>query len=169
MAKVGILTSQAMQEFLWQIALSLTVLTISLAQARGGEINITAGSLFVTDGTRLIISIFGQGDAGSVNINARDTVSFDGSSVYSTVERGAVGNGGNINIRATSLSLGNGAQLNTSTWGHGDAGSVNIIARDTVSFYGISSNGLQSVAFSTVEPGAVGNGGDINIKTGSLF
>ncbi len=58
--------------------------------------------------------------------------------------------------------------MSASTSGQGDAGSVTITASDTVSFDEVGSNGFSSGAFSTVVSGAVGNGGGIDIQTGSL-
>jgi filamentous hemagglutinin family protein len=129
----------------------------------GGSINITTGSLSVSNDAFLIVSTYGRGDAGSVNINARDTVSFDRGDASSEVNEGALGNGGSINITTRSLFVSNGAQLSTDTYGTGDAGSVNINARDTVSFNG------GDVYSSVEEKGALGKGGSINITTGSLF
>ncbi|MEH1842499.1 MAG: filamentous hemagglutinin N-terminal domain-containing protein [Nostoc sp.] len=142
----------------------------------GGDINITTGSLFLTNGAELIAATFGQGNAGSVNITARDTVSFDGvgsdgfpSGAFSNVAPGGVGISDDINIITGSLFLTNGAQLVAATFGQGNAGSVNITARDTVSFDGVDSDGSPSGAFSNVAPGSVGISDDINIITGSLF
>jgi filamentous hemagglutinin family protein len=135
----------------------------------GGDINITTGSLRVSNGAQLIASTLGQGKAGNMIINARDTVSFDGGDAFSDVEETGVGNGGNINITTGSLTVSNGAQLIASTLGQGKAGDVIINARDTVSFDGVDSNGVfSSAAFSSVQETGVGNGGDINITTGSL-
>ena len=139
------------------------------ASGNGGSINITTGSLFFSNDARLSVDTYGSGNAGSVNINARDTVSFDGSTAYSDVNEGAIAKGGSINITTGSLFVSNGALLGTSTFGTGDAGRVNINARDTVSFDGVDSNGLHSSAFSFVGEEAIGNGGSINITTGSLF
>jgi filamentous hemagglutinin family protein len=145
------------------------------AVGNGGSVNITTGSLSITNGAGLTASTFGQGDAGNVNINARDMVSFDGvgsnglaSGAASQVELGAVGNSGNINITAGSFSVTKGAGLSASTFGQGDAGNVNINARDMVSFDGVGSNGFSSEVASRVESGAVGNGGNINITGRSL-
>jgi filamentous hemagglutinin family protein len=142
---------------------------------KGGDINITTGSLFITDGSQVNALTFGQGDAGSVTIFARDTVSFDGTDrngisggAASTVEQGAVGNGGSINITTGSLFVTNGAQLSASTLGQGKAGSVRIRASDTVRFDGVGSNEISSGALSSVEAGAVGDGGNIEINTKSL-
>ncbi len=134
----------------------------------GGNINITTGSLRVSNDALLSASTFGQGNAGSVNIVARDTVSFDGGYAISGVRQTGVGDGGNINITTGGLRVSNGAQLLGLTEGQGNAGSVNIVARDTVSFDGIDSAGFSSGAFSVVEREAVGNGGNININARSL-
>ncbi|HEY9834596.1 MAG TPA: filamentous hemagglutinin N-terminal domain-containing protein, partial [Stenomitos sp.] len=145
------------------------------AVGNAGNINITTGSLFVTNGSQLSSSTFGEGNAGSVRITATDTVSFDGvgtngfpSGALSSVEAGAVGNGGDIEINTNSLSVTNGARLMTNTSGQGNAGSIRITATNTVSFDGVGSNGRSSLATSAVGAGALGNGGDINITTGSL-
>jgi filamentous hemagglutinin family protein len=138
------------------------------AVGKGGDINITTGSLFVTNGAELLTGTAGQGNAGSVKITARDTVRFDGGYAFSSVDAGAVGNGGDIEITTGSLQVTNGARLIASTFGQGNAGSVRITARDTIGFDGVGSNGLSSLAASSVGAGAVGNGGDIEINTGSL-
>ncbi|MBD2126949.1 filamentous hemagglutinin N-terminal domain-containing protein [Microcoleus sp. ZQ-A2] len=146
------------------------------AEGDGGDIEITTGSLLLTNGGGLSANTFGQGDAGSVIIRARDIVRFDGvgsdgasSGVASTVESTGVGNGGGIDISTGSLFVTEGAVMAASTFGRGDAGSVRISARDTVRFEGVGSNGQSSGAFSTVASTGIGNGGGIDISTGSLF
>ncbi|RUT10219.1 hypothetical protein DSM106972_007140 [Dulcicalothrix desertica PCC 7102] len=140
-----------------------------------GDINITARSVSLTNGAGLQTTSFGQGNAGDVNINARDTVSFDGVSndgrpslAESNIQRNAVGKGGNVNITTGNLSMKNGATLVTATYGKGNAGSININARDTVSFDGVGRNRGSTAAVSITQSRTEGNGGDINITTGSL-
>ncbi len=140
------------------------------AVGKGGDINITAGSVSLTNGTQLVSSTFGPGDAGSVTITARDSVSLSGSStVYNTVEQGGVGNGGNITITTGSLSLTDGSQLQALTDGQGDAGNVTIVARDNVFLSGVDKDRFASGIFNTAERGGIGNAGGINITTGSLL
>ncbi|BAZ18870.1 filamentous hemagglutinin family outer membrane protein (plasmid) [Calothrix sp. NIES-4071] len=143
----------------------------------GGDINITTGSLFLTNGAYVFASTSGRGNAGNITINARDNVSFDGTSsdgafgsgAFSGVRLGAVGNGGDINITTGSLSLTNGAQVFASTSGQGYAGDININARDEISSDGTSSDGtFSSGVFSDVRFARFGDGGDIRIYTGSL-
>ncbi len=144
---------------------------------QGGNIYVTTGSLFLTNGATLLANTLGQGNAGSVNINAHDRVSFDGvgigsdffrSGAYSRVESSGLGHAGSVNVTTRSLSVTNGAVITTSTFGQGNAGSININVQEYVSFHGVGTNGLPSGAFSIVQPSAVGKGGDIKITTGSL-
>jgi filamentous hemagglutinin family protein len=142
---------------------------------KGGNITITTGSLSLTDGAQLQVLTDGRGDAGNVTIVARDNVFLSGvdrdgfaTGILNTVERRGLGNAGGINITTGSLSLTDGAQLVSTTAGRGNAGSVTITARDTVTLGGRFVRGFYSSIFSNVEPKAVGNGGDINITTGSL-
>ncbi|BAZ10748.1 filamentous hemagglutinin outer membrane protein [Calothrix sp. NIES-4071] len=69
--------------------------------------------------------------------------------------------GGDINIVTGSLSLTDGAKLSASTFGQGDAGSVFVKASDSVSL-------VNGIIFSTVESGAVANGGKVEINAASL-
>ncbi|MBD1997867.1 filamentous hemagglutinin N-terminal domain-containing protein [Leptolyngbya sp. FACHB-541] len=136
----------------------------------GGDINITTESLAFTENARMLLSTLGQGDSGSVNINARDTVLMEGGQISNTVGSTAIGNAGGINITTGALTLTNGAQMVAGTSGQGNASNITINARDRVSLDGESSDGtIASTIFTRVEPGAVGQGGAVNITTGSLF
>ncbi len=129
---------------------------------RGGKINITTGSLFVTDRSQLQAITAGQGNAGSIIIEAADRVVFDNSIAFTTVGTDGIGNGGDINITAGLLFITNNAQLQSLTFGKGDAGNIIIYADDRVVFDD------NSTAFSGIQPEAIGNGGDIRITTGLL-
>ncbi|BAU66749.1 filamentous haemagglutinin outer membrane protein [Stanieria sp. NIES-3757] len=132
------------------------------------EINLT-DSLEATDGSFLFSVTFGEGDAGDISINGKGaTISFDGignnkvpSSIFTSVGPVAVGQAGNIFITAKSFDLTNGAQINSSTLGQGSAGKIDIDVDKTI-------NIDDGKIFSTVEFGAIGNGGEINIITSNL-
>jgi filamentous hemagglutinin family protein len=140
-----------------------------------GNISITTGSLEVTNGARLNTGISGQGNAGSISINARNLVLFNGvtsnglpTSALTNVEQGAIGNAGNINITTRSLEVTNGALLESRVRGQrGDAGNITITANDVISFRG-NSDQYFSGAYSTLETGAIGKGGNITISSESL-
>nr|MDJ0900176.1 filamentous hemagglutinin [Xenococcus sp. MO_188.B8] len=141
-----------------------------------GAISINTSNLTLINGAQIGSSTFGQGNAGSVTINATDAISLDGenrdgvvSLISSSVESGAVGNAGIVSINTRNLTLTNGAQILSATFGKGNAGNVTINATDTVSLDGEAKNGANSTISSSVQPEAVGNGGDVNIDTSNLF
>ncbi|MEA5602782.1 filamentous hemagglutinin N-terminal domain-containing protein [Nostoc sp. UHCC 0252] len=145
------------------------------AKGSGGNITIDSGSFLLQDGAMLSASTFGQGNAGNVTVSAKNGVSIANANIFSTVEAGGVGKGGNININAATLLLTDSAQLQTSTSGasdtqtagRGDAGNVNIKVAGTVDIAG-GKNGFVSAINSFVEPGTVGNGGNITIDAGDF-
>ena len=165
----------------------------STGKDKGGNININVASLSVTGGAQLAASTFGKGDAGNVTVNASKNVFFDGgypnsngqivtSGIFSTVgdashspqqNSTAQGRGGNIEIITPRLSLTNGAQLQASTYGQGDAGNVNINVTNALTIAGVNkpegvNESFPSSIRSTIENGAIGKGGNIDIHAGSL-
>ncbi len=154
----------------------------------GGNINITAESISLTNGALIKTSTFGEGNAGNVNLRIRNSISFDGgnnensSGVYSRIENyQAVGNAGNIHITTGSLSLTNGAVITASTEGKGNAGNIAIYVRNDAVLDGLgplyqitlrSGEVLQvqqsSGVYSSVKTTGVGTGGNIDIFTRSL-
>jgi filamentous hemagglutinin family protein len=107
------------------------------------------------------------GNGGNIDINARTLSLTDGASMFSSVEAGGVGKAGNIDIDAASLSLQDGAQLVAVSRGQGNAGNITINAREKVSLDG-SINNFGSGLFADVENTGIGKGGDIRIFTRSL-
>ncbi|BAY21145.1 filamentous hemagglutinin family outer membrane protein [Calothrix sp. NIES-2100] len=151
---------------------------IDVRAGGGGSIAVTARNLTMNQLSFLQVGInsglgFDGASAGNLTIDATQTVTLkDVSLLVNYVDSGATGNAGNINILTGSLYLINGSQLFASTFGNGNAGKVNINAREQVSFAGEGDTGFSLVssgAFSSVEQGALGNGSDINIETGSLL
>ncbi|NEP03211.1 MAG: filamentous hemagglutinin N-terminal domain-containing protein [Symploca sp. SIO2E9] len=142
---------------------------------KGGDINIIAENLSLTNGALLFTSALGQVDAGNVNINVRDTVTIDGendlgrvSGVLSTLEKGAIGQSGNIQIEAESLRIQNGAQITTITFGQGDSGKISLRANGSVVLDGSKNTNLPTRVISVVTPEAVGNSNGIEIFAESL-
>ncbi|MFN6527825.1 filamentous hemagglutinin N-terminal domain-containing protein [Nostoc sp. ChiSLP03a] len=141
----------------------------------GGNITIDSGSFSLRDGAQISASTLGQGNAGNVIVRAKNAISLADANILGTVGSGSVGKGGNIDINATSLSLKDGAQLATATRrasdtlsaGWGDAGNVNVKVTGTVDIAG-RKNRFFSGINSLVQTGAVGNGGNITIDSGSF-
>ncbi|MEH2089938.1 two-partner secretion domain-containing protein [Nostoc sp.] len=151
----------------------------SEAVGKGGEIDITTGSLFLTNGAALISSTRGQGNAGNVFVQTKDSVYLAGSGtgIFSNVNRGGVGKGGDIDISSRSFSVTGGAELAASTEGRGNAGNILVNATDSVELSGVASfpiledgraGGFSSGLFTTTNKGATGQGGELGVTTGIL-
>ena len=150
-------------------------LVASGAKGNAGNIEITTGSLFLTNGGIVNASSLGQGNAGSVDITATNTIIFNGensrgisSGAISQVEPQAEGDAGNIKITTGSLFLTSGGRVSVSTSGKGSAGAVDITATDTITFDGEDSSGIASGITSQMGPEAKGNAGNVKIITGFL-
>jgi filamentous hemagglutinin family protein len=155
---------------------------VDVTAGGGGSINIYAQDLDILENSALCAGIgaapicgkrasdFGSvgSKAGNVTLNTLNNLTINqGSQVENVVNIGAIGDAGDINISTKNLNLTNGARLNSSTFGEGNAGKITIDA-DTVSFDGVGTNGFFTGALSRVENKAIGNGGDITIKTKNL-
>lgn len=142
-------------------------------KGKGGDVNLSAGSLSISDGAQVNANSGGEGDAGNIAINVKNDTNLDGTGplvgggIFSNLE-GGVGKGGNVSVTTGSLSLKNGANISASTFGQGDAGSVTLDVRDLLSIDGTSSRGFSSGAFSAAQQQAVGNGGNVNVAAGSI-
>ncbi|MDF5713833.1 MAG: S-layer family protein [Rhizonema sp. NSF051] len=140
-----------------------------------GRVDLNAGSVSLNNGASISSTTDTQGNAGGVRLSVTGDFQANGensqgfqSGVFSNVNPGAVGQGGKIDLDAGSVSLTNGAQIISSTFGKGDAGGVRLnVTRDFFA-NGESRTGFGSGVFSSVEPGAVGHGGNIDLDAGSV-
>jgi filamentous hemagglutinin family protein len=150
-----------------------------------GDINIQAGSLFLSNSSQLNTVTSGGSEAqpskaGNVTINVQNGVNIlevGGANaealtgIFTTVGQGAVGQGGNIEIQAGSLSLNQGAidsrvqgsgANNEGIAGVGNAGAVIIAVTEAVHLD-------RSFINTNIGTNAIGNSGNINIQAGSLL
>jgi filamentous hemagglutinin family protein len=155
----------------------------------GGSININARNLEINYGSILEAGIAENlgspgAIAGNIEINATGKVAIAGASlspkefftaIINDVGMQGIGNSGEINITTNLLEVTDGAVLITSTRGVGNPGSININVSDVVyftrqrPFLNKNTDIYSSGAFSRVESTGTGQGGNININTGSLF
>ncbi|BAY21721.1 hypothetical protein NIES2100_14780 [Calothrix sp. NIES-2100] len=128
---------------------------ISEGKGGGGDINITTGSLLLTNFSRLNASTFGSGASGKIKITADTTVSFTDYSLLNASTY-VEGDAGDINIKAQSVDFSNESLIQAQTFGSGKAGNIDII---TPSFSLSSSSRIDAQTF------ASGDAGNINIAT----
>ncbi|MCA1993312.1 MAG: filamentous hemagglutinin N-terminal domain-containing protein [Coleofasciculus sp. S288] len=156
------------------------------ARATGNALGIAieADSISLSNDGKLRSSTSGAGNAGQVILQTNGgTISLDDSEIFSNVEAGGVGAGGEIDIKTGSLLLLNGSQIQTLVRGaednqppgSGNAGKVTITASNEIELRGASrtqfdsqGRGLPSAIFSTVNEGATGNAGNIDVEAESI-
>ena len=133
----------------------------------GGSVAIDANNFSLEEQSSVLVGIKkGLGttasQAGDININATGTVDLTNGLLSNSVPSEATGQGGNVIITTGSLFLNNDSLITTS--GQGDAGYITIRANNLLSLDTSSFGGITSI----VQPGAVGQAGDIDIDTNSL-
>lgn len=145
------------------------------ATGAGGSLDLTTGDLTLLDGAQIFADTFGNGDAGSLVIQATRSVTLDGiaadgsaSALSASVNLEATGTGGDLSLTTPVLTLRNGGLISVGTFGQGDSGNLSVNA-DRIVVSGTSPNGnIASGLYAQVDPGAVGNGGNLAITTQQL-
>ena len=142
------------------------------AVGNAGNITITANSLSIANGAKIIAQTRGEGDAGNINITTEEAISLENNGeIRSLVENNARGNGGNVSLAGAELNLTNQSQIVADTVGQGSgednistAGDINIDVTGDINLD--NSNQIQS----QTRDGAVGDAGNIRINAGgSIF
>lgn len=143
----------------------------------GGDVNIQARNLEVLNGAQVTAATDGIGNAGKVILLIEETARFDGidpidgnaSGAFSSIEPNGRGDGGDVRIQARNLEVLNGAVLTAGIFGTGNAGSVILFIEETARFDGINSiDGDPSAAFSGIQPGGAGAGGDVRLTADNV-
>ena len=127
-----------------------------------GDINITTNNLKMQNLSGLFTTTFGQGNAGDIDISATDSILFNNASIFGDVSINAIGTGGNIGISSKNLDITNLSVISADTLGQGNAGNIFINVQEAIQIDNLSQIGT------VVQQEAIGQGGDIVIKTGSL-
>ncbi|KAM3105493.1 two-partner secretion domain-containing protein [Phormidesmis sp. 146-33] len=147
----------------------------------GGDLNVQAGSLLITEQSGLTAGTSGVRKSGNVNVQVAGTIALDNNSLITNfVTSAGQADGGNIDLSARSLSLGDrslistsvlgqfsiindqGVLLQTISPGQGNAGDINLRLGDRLALSGGSTIASQT------GPRVVGAGGDINISSALL-
>jgi filamentous hemagglutinin family protein len=156
----------------------LNALVYAGATGTGGNITVATDQLIVRDGTAIASVTSGEGDAGNLTVLGRDSVEVVGTSadgkflsgLFTSVNPGATGDGGDLNVQTGRLILRDGTQIFSGTFGQGDSGNLTVSVRDSLELVGTSADGqFASGLFTSVNPGATGNGGNLSVETGRLI
>ncbi|NEU74558.1 filamentous hemagglutinin N-terminal domain-containing protein [Hassallia byssoidea VB512170] len=133
----------------------------SQAIGQGGEINLNAGELSLTNNSEITAQSQGKGNAGNINIDAPNgSVSISDSSRLLTQTSSDTGKGGIITVTTKGFEISNNATLNATTNSASDGGSV-IINANTFDLF--SGGKLLTTTFGS------GNAGNISVNVGDRF
>ncbi|WP_166481931.1 filamentous hemagglutinin N-terminal domain-containing protein [Scytonema sp. UIC 10036] len=147
------------------------------SQGNNGHIDITTGSLSLTNGAQINSSLVGEGEkVGSVHIKAKNSVSLQGNPRLGDTNDNQTGiftqisqegkllssNGkGNITIETEKLIISDDARLSADTYGKGDAGDIQVEAQQIE----LKNQGR---IISVVREKADGNSGNIKLNSRTL-
>ncbi len=151
---------------------------------KGGDINIKASSVSVTDGARIIAATIGAADGGNIKVNAdllevsraasggilspelsviiARIASFPGG-LYA-INTG-IGDGGNINLETGQLKAEDIGQISAYTFGLGNGGDLTVKAKSIELLGGSSDSNPGGLFAQTFE---AGNAGDVTVDTENL-
>lgn len=143
----------------------------------GGDIQIQARRVTLTDGSKIQALNGGDFPGGTVAVNASDSVQLigfsytaDGSLRRSSLQTDAInqttGSAGDLEIATKNLIVQDGAILSSSTSGAGKGGELRVNATESVTLSGVLPNGLSSGLFAGSR--GEGQGGNITVDTGKL-
>ncbi len=143
----------------------------SSGNGNGGQIIITANSLFLKEGAEILTETFGQGNAGNIIVNANDSVNISGvapfprlengnpggfsSGLIAGTEEGALGEGGEITVNTPKLTLSDGGIIDARSRSDFAGGNITVNA-DNLEITG--GGQIQAAAFSN------GSAGNINLN-----
>ncbi|MBO9998356.1 MAG: filamentous hemagglutinin N-terminal domain-containing protein [Cyanobacteria bacterium SID2] len=134
-----------------------------LSTGQSGNLRLETARLSVRDGSLILTSTLGEGNAGNLTIRATDSVEVIGnSSLSSDTFFLSTGEGGNLEIETVNLTVRDGSSLSTFTAGEGNAGNLTIRATDSVDIVGDSSLSSETSFLST------GEGGNLTVDTARL-
>lgn len=140
-----------------------------------GNIQLQGKNVFLKDGSAVLTNTTGNGIGGVLKVEATNLFQVSGisssgkmlSSLLADVQPGATGKGSDIDIYTKQLLVSDGGKISSSTFGFGNTGTLTVKAED-IQLIGVVFPFGASGLFSTVIPGARGNGSNLNIETGSL-
>ena len=156
------LTADTVQQFR---DIQLSGATIEITD--GGDLNLYSRNLTLLDDSQIDANTLGADAGGDLTLQVADRLTMVSGNIAAQVEAGATGSGGDITIAAQELHLSEGAQINVDTFGAGDAGNLTVIT-DRLTAIGKGADGFPSGLFGSVQPGATGQGGSLNLTTGDL-
>ncbi|MGG6263836.1 filamentous hemagglutinin N-terminal domain-containing protein [Leptolyngbya sp. AN03gr2] len=175
-AQAGRITIQAAENVTLRDESFIENLIAAGGIGKGGDVVINARSLFLTNGSQIAASIFGEGAGGTLTVKATDSIQLVGESadgqffsgLYARTE--SRGDAGNLSIETGTLIVRDGAIVSASTFGEGAGGNLTVKATDSIQLVGEPTDArFGSGLYAQTNPGSRGDAGNLSIETGTLI
>ena len=146
-----------------------------------GSLTLETKKLTIENGGQISTTTFSQGDAGNLTIIASDSILLKGrdfennipSGIFAQVEGEGTGDAGNLSIETSQLTVLDGAQISTAAKNNGQGGNIDIDVSNSILLSGTSPLGnvekSESAIFTSAQPGATGNSGNLELNAGLLI
>ncbi|MEQ9234313.1 two-partner secretion domain-containing protein [Coleofasciculus sp. E2-BRE-01] len=146
----------------------------TFVSGRGGDVNLSARSIFITNGAGIITGTDKVGQGGNLTVNAQESVEIIGTSndenlSLSTLSTATAGTepAGDLTIKTGRLIVRDGGVISASTAGAGDGGNLIVNASEFIELSGTAPDGFPSgLSTDTISSG---NAGDLIIERGRLI
>jgi filamentous hemagglutinin family protein len=154
------------------------LITESLGNEKGADIDVSAGDLRLNDGGILVARTYGFDSGGNINVNIARDIQINRVALLNPIAASGIatttfssGQSGNMNITASNLTITDGGLINSVNLGKGDSGNVNLNISRTIEIKGIELGNSGYTAISTISSNVFsqGNGGSLNINTSRLI
>ena len=150
----------------------ISVATGVESTGNGGNLIVITDTLSLTEIGQFSSGTSGSGNGGTIDITAEAIEIFGKNETSATTEITAnartesSGNGGNITIDTNTLKLRDGGQIESDTSGSGNGGTIDITA-EAIEITDSSEDNISEISVDARED-AVGNGGELSIRTNTL-
>ncbi|MEW6492880.1 MAG: S-layer family protein [Cyanobacteriota bacterium] len=159
------------------IKLFTGLLTDTESSGAAGDLMIQSRRLIVRNGAQVSAATFSSGDGGNLTVNASESVELYGvtpsdflpSGLFTAVQPEALGDAGDLTVNTQRLIVQDGAQIFAGA-GAGNGGKLTVNAAESIELIGVSPIGLfPSGLFTSVNPDATGDAGDLTVNTSQLI
>ncbi|WP_250126484.1 S-layer family protein [Chroococcidiopsis sp. CCMEE 29] len=147
------------------------------ANGQGGDVNISASSLWLEGGAQINAFTLGAGRGGNLTVNASSEVQLIGTSkdgesssnLTTSAQPNSTGNAGGLNLETPTLLVRDGAQVGAVTFGAGRGGNLNVVAHD-IQLIGTSKDSRFPSGLSvSATRNSTGDAGNLTINTDNLW
>ncbi|MCK5877973.1 MAG: filamentous hemagglutinin N-terminal domain-containing protein, partial [Candidatus Marithrix sp.] len=127
-------------KYMYEIQVPSVISTITFGIGQGGNIEVEAQNLDLTNGAQIGSNTFGSGKGGNVSVKVTDTLTLSGKDkigIMSSILAASltlpnvtssynIGDAGNIELEAGKINLFNGGKISTNSLGLGNAGFISV-------------------------------------------